>query len=85
MKCYKPRTNTIKDRKGDLVIDTHSILVRWRKYFSRLLNIHAVNDVRQTEIHTAETKLPQTSAFEVDLASEKLKGHNSPGTNQIPT
>jgi len=23
-------------------------------YFSQLLNIHGINDVRQTEIHTAE-------------------------------
>jgi len=48
------------------------------------LNIHEVNDVRQTEIHTAETKLPQPSALELDLATEKLKGHKLPGTDQIP-
>jgi len=62
----------------------NSILVRWRKYFSQLLNKHAVKAVRQTEIHTAETKLPQPGAFEVDLATENLKGHKSPGTDQIP-
>jgi len=85
-KCYQPRTNIVKDQKGDLVIqvDTHSILVRRRKHFSQLLNIHGVNDVRQTEIHTAETKFPQPSALEVDLAIEKLKGHKSLGTDQIP-
>jgi len=59
-------------------------LVRWRKHFTQLLNINAINDVRQTEIHTAETNLPQQSALEVDLAIEKLKGHKSPGNDQIP-
>jgi hypothetical protein len=83
-KCYQPRTNIVKNQKGDLVIDTHSILVRWRKHFSQLLNIHAVNDARQTEIHTAETKLPQPSALLVDLVTEELKGPISPGTDQIP-
>ena len=38
----------------DLVADSRSILARWRNYFSQLLNIHGVNDVRQTEMHTVE-------------------------------
>jgi len=50
-KSYQPRTSTIKDRKGDLVTDSHSILAKWKKHFSQLLNVHGVNDVRQTEIH----------------------------------
>jgi len=49
-KGYQPRTNEVKDEKGDLVADSHSILARWRNHFSQLLNIHGVNDVRQTEI-----------------------------------
>ena len=41
-----------------------------------------VNDVRQTEIHTAEQLVPEPSAFEVDMATEKVKSHNSPGIDQ---
>jgi len=51
-KGYQLRTNIIKDEKGDLVADSHSILARWRNYFSQVLNVHCVNDVRQTEIQT---------------------------------
>jgi hypothetical protein len=29
-KGYQPRTNIVKDEKGDLVTDSHSILARWR-------------------------------------------------------
>jgi len=47
------------------------------------LNVHAVNDVRQAEIHTAETLVPEPSVFEVELAIEKLKSHKSPGIDQI--
>jgi hypothetical protein len=72
-KGYQPRTNVVKGGKGDLVADSHSILARWRNNFSQLLNIHGVNDVRQTELHTAEPLLPEPSAFEVDLVIEKLK------------
>jgi hypothetical protein len=57
---------------------------KWRKYFSQLLNVHGVNDVRQTELHTAEPLVHEPSAFEVDLAIEKLKCHKSLGTDQIP-
>ena len=70
--------------KIDLFADSHIILVRWRNYFSQLLNIHGVNDVRQTEIHTAQPLVPEPSAFEVGMAIEKLKGHKSSGVNQMP-
>ena len=38
-KGYQPRTTIVKDEKGDLVTDSHSIMARWRNYFSRLLNV----------------------------------------------
>ena len=48
-KGYQPRTNIVKDEKGDLVTDCHSILT---------------SDVTQTEKHTAEPLVPEPSAFE---------------------
>jgi hypothetical protein len=81
---YQPRTNVVKDEKGDLVADSHSILARWRNHFSQPLNIHGVNDVRQTEVHTAEPLVPEPSAFDVEMAIGKLKSHKSPGIDQIP-
>jgi hypothetical protein len=45
-KGYQPRNNTVKEKKGDLFIDSHSILARWRKRFSQLFIVHGVNDVR---------------------------------------
>jgi len=63
-----------------MVAVSHSILPRWRNYFSQLLNIHGVSDGRQTEIHTVEPLVPEPSAVEIELAIEKLKSHKSPGT-----
>ena len=83
-KGYQSRTNIVKDETGDLVTGSYSILARWRDYFSQLLNVHGVHDVRQTETHTAEPLVPEPSAFEVDLAIEKLKSHKPPGIEQIP-
>ena len=71
-KGFQSRTNIVKNEKGDLVADPYSILARWRNYFSQLLNVHGVNEVRQTEIHTAEPLVPEPSAFEVELAIAKL-------------
>jgi len=48
------------------------------------LNLHAVNDVRQTEIHTAKPLVPDPSASDVEMATEKLKCHKSLGIDQIP-
>jgi hypothetical protein len=83
-KGYQPRTRIVKDEKGDLVLDSHSIMVRWRNCFSQILNVHEVSDVRQVEIHAAEPLVPEPSAVEVELAIEKLKSHKSPGIDQIP-
>ena len=65
---YLPRTRIVKDEKGDLVADSHSIMVRWRNYFSQILNVHGVSDVRQADIHTAEPLVPEPSALEVERA-----------------
>jgi hypothetical protein len=81
---YQPRTNVVKDEKGDLVADSHSILARWRNHFSQLLNKHGVSDVRQTEVNTAEPLVPGPNAFEVEMAIGKLERHKSPGIVQIP-
>jgi hypothetical protein len=83
-KGYQPRTNVVNDKKHDLVANSHCILARWRNHFSQLLNIHGVNDVRQTELNTAEPLAPQPSASELEMAIEKLKRHKLPGTDQIP-
>ena len=55
---------------GDLVTDSHSILVIWRKNFSQLLHVRRFSEVRQTKIHTASPPVPER--------------HKSPGTDQIP-
>jgi len=46
-----------------LVTDSHSFLARWMNHFLLLLNVHGVNEVRQTEIHTAEPLMPELSAL----------------------
>ena len=57
-KGYHARTNTLKDERGDMVTDCHSVLARWRYHFSQLLNVHGVNDVRHTDIHTEAPLVP---------------------------
>ena len=52
---------------------------------SKLLTVHGVDDVRQTEIHAPGQLVRQTSAFEIEVAIEKLKSHRSPGIDQIST
>ena len=76
-KGYQPITTIVKDEKGDLVADPHSITARWRNYFSQLFNVHEVKEVRQAEIHTVEPLVPEPSAFKVELAIEKLKNYKS--------
>jgi len=48
------------------------------------LNVHGVNGVRQTGVHTADTLVSEPTAFEVEIAVGKPKRHKLPGTDRIP-
>ena len=71
-KGYHPKTNIVKDETGDVVADSHNTMARCRSHFSQLLNVHRVNDVRQTKTHAIKLLVPEPSAFEVEMATEKL-------------
>jgi hypothetical protein len=60
----------MKDENGDLFADSETILNRWKNYFSQLLDVHNVSDVRQVE-HTAEPLVPGPSPLEVEIAIAK--------------
>jgi hypothetical protein len=57
----------VKDENSDLD-DSHNILNRWKNYFSQLLNVHNVSEVRQIEVHTAEPLVPGPSRLEAETA-----------------
>jgi chemotaxis methyl-accepting protein methylase len=44
---YQQRNNLVKDVTGDLIVDSHNIFNRWKNYFSQLLDVHNISDVRQ--------------------------------------
>ena len=47
---YQTRINIVEAVKDDVVTDSHTILFRWKNYFSQLINVH--------EIHEAEPLIP---------------------------
>jgi hypothetical protein len=57
-KGYQPKTNLVKDERGDLLADPQKILTTWKNYFCQLLNVQGPGGIRQTEIHTAEPFVP---------------------------
>jgi len=65
-KDYQPRTNIVKD-DADMVAYSHGILYKWKNCFFQVLHVHGVNDVRQTEMHTAEPFVPEPSSFRLKL------------------
>jgi hypothetical protein len=82
-KGYQSIINIIKDGKGDLVPDSKIIFPRWRNHLSQLFNVHGVEVVKHTEIHTPGPVVPEHSAFEVETNIEELI-HKSLGTYQFP-
>jgi hypothetical protein len=54
-----------------------------KNYFSQLLNVHRVSDVRHIEIHTAEPLVPDPGPSEAEIATAKLEKYKSLGIDQI--
>jgi hypothetical protein len=75
---YQPRNSLVKDEIGDLIAGSHNILNMWKNYFSQLLNVHNVSDVRQIEVHTAEPLVPGPSPSELGIVTAKLRKCKSP-------
>jgi hypothetical protein len=63
----------VKDERGDLLVDPQKMLTVWKNFFCQLLNVQGAGGIRQTEIHTAESFVPEPSAAEVEIAIRKLK------------
>jgi predicted metalloendopeptidase len=82
-KGYQPRINILKDENFYLLADHQNVLNKWKNFFNQMLNVHGVHDVRQMDIHMAETLVPQPSLVEVEIAMGRLKSYKSPGTDQI--
>jgi hypothetical protein len=81
---YEPRNNLMQDENGDLLADSHNILNGWKNYFSQLLNVHNVSDVRPIELQTAEPLVPGPSHLEVEITITELIKYKLPGSDEIP-
>jgi hypothetical protein len=73
---YQPKNNLVKDENDDLA-DSHDILNRRKNYFSQLLNVHNVSDVREIEMHMAEPLVLGPSSLEVEIAIARLEMYKS--------
>jgi hypothetical protein len=52
---YQPRNNFVKNENGDLLADTNANVNRLKSYFSQLMKVHNVNNVRQRETYNWAT------------------------------
>jgi hypothetical protein len=67
---------TVKDENGDLLADSHNIFNIWKNYFCHIWNAHDINNVKHTEMYTAEPFVPEPSSFKLEIAFEKLKRYH---------
>jgi hypothetical protein len=65
-KAYQPRNNLGNDENSDLLADSNNILIRWENYFSQVLIVHNISDVKKIKLHTTEPLVPGSSRCEAD-------------------
>jgi hypothetical protein len=82
---YQSIINMIMDENGNLLADPQNVFNKRKNNFNQVQNVHAVHNVRQMNIHTAEQLIPEHSLVEVKIAIGKLKSYKTPDTDQIPT
>jgi hypothetical protein len=63
----------MKNEKSEIIADSNKTLNRWENYFSQLLNSHEISDVKQTGILIYVPFLSESTPFESDIATDKLK------------
>jgi predicted site-specific integrase-resolvase len=73
---YQPRNNLLKDENGKLLTDSHYILNRWKSYFSQLLNMPNINDIRHIAVRKAETLVRGPNHLEFELLLQGFKSIN---------
>jgi hypothetical protein len=66
----------VNDENGEWLAESHSILNRWKTYFSKLLNVHRVSEIRQIEKQTAEPLVPDLVLLRLKLLLQNSKGIN---------
>jgi hypothetical protein len=84
-KGYQPRINIIKDENGNFLADPQSVCNSSKNFFKQVLNVHGVHNIRQMDIHTAKSLVPEPSFVEVEIAIWKLRSYKSPQNDQTPS
>jgi hypothetical protein len=64
----------VRNENGDQLADSHNIFNRWKNYFSHLRNLHGVGAVRQREIYSDYSFLPDPNHVALKLLLQILKG-----------
>jgi hypothetical protein len=63
----------VKDKSSNLLAGSDNILYHCCTW---LLKVHGVNDIRQAEMHTAETLVPEPSSFDIEIVMLLLTNLN---------
>jgi hypothetical protein len=63
----------IKGQNCELLADDLNILNEWKNHFRQLLNVHGINELRQTGMYTPELLVPESTCFDDEITTKKLK------------
>lgn len=86
-KGFMPRTDSCRDRDGNLITEQRTVISRWREHFDELLNGTSANAIEQSELEFAEnrTEVATPELSEVVDAIRALKTNKAAGRDALPS
>lgn len=81
---YRPRSNFVKNKAGDLLTSPQEIVEEWRSYYKQLLNDSEVSTEVEGVITSSENDDNIPTLTEIKDANSHLKRNKSPGEDGIP-
>ena len=82
-KGYQPRSNMVRDKNGNMLVNEEQIKDRWKEYFSELLNRPDPEEPVENVEEMNEEEVQGWTDIEVRAAINRLKNHKAAGTDGI--
>ena len=76
--------SVMKDKNGDMMVNSEAVLKRWKEYFEKLMNEENNREPRTEETEVVNEKVNCVSKEEVKTTLRRMKKGKAVGPDELP-